>query len=85
MPKSKKPRKKHTPKVVDFSQLSAKQQIKHIYGDKTPYCKVCNTETRLATEQELKDFKWYEPSYNLKFMWVPECECWEKEPEWMTL
>lgn len=86
MPKSKKPRKKYNaPKVIDFYKLSAKQQIKEIYGDKIPYCKVCNTPTKLATQDELHTFKIYEPNYQLKFMWMPDCNCWEHEAEWMEV
>lgn len=87
MAQKKKRNKKYTPaaKVIDFYKLSAKEQIKQIYGNKTPYCKFCNTETRLATEQEMKDFRFYEPGYQLKFMWVPECSCWEQHEEWMAL
>ena len=73
MPKSKKPRKKYTPKP----------KVKVI--TKNPFCKVCNTTTRLATNSELADFKAHDPSFTMDFIFLPQCDCWETNDEWMTL
>jgi len=73
MPKSKKPRKKYTPKP----------KVKVI--EKMPYCKICNTDTRLATNYELMDFKAHDPSFNLPMLFLPQCDCWEQHDEWMEL
>lgn len=74
MPKNKKPRKKRVVKP------QAPKIIK-----KYPHCKVCGNETRLATTSELTNFRAHDPSMNMDFLFLPTCECWEKEDEWMTL
>ena len=73
MPKSKKPRKKYIP-------LPKVRTIK-----KMPYCKHCNTTCRLATDVELFNIKAHDPSFTMDFLFLPQCECWEKHEDWMTL
>jgi len=73
MPKTKKPRKKYTPKP------------KARVLNKVPHCKVCGTDTRLATNAELSHFKAADPNFNLPFLFLPQCECWQIEDEWMVL
>lgn len=74
MPKSKKPRKKRKPQPPKAKVLT-----------KTPYCKHCNTVCRLATDAELKDIKWADPSFTMDFLFLPQCNCWEEHDEWMML
>lgn len=75
MPKSKvrKKRKPYTPKE------------KVMVAKKTPHCKVCGTDCRLATNAELANIKAHDPSFNLPFLFLPECNCWETNEDWMTL
>lgn len=87
MAKSKKPRKKYTPKpkVVKVKRLSVEQQIKMIYGDKRPYCKVCGKDAVLASDEEVKAYKQYDTTYQLDFIFGPDCECYKTEDEWMDV
>ena len=73
MPKSKKPRKKHTPKP------------KLNVVEKMPYCMHCNTVTRMATVSELTNFKAQDPTFDFPFLFLPQCDCWQEHEEWMTL
>ena len=73
MAKSKKPRKKYTPKP----------KTKVI--TKEPHCKHCFRTCRLATDEELDRIKWYDPSFTMDFLFLPQCECWEKHEDWMVL
>ena len=77
MPKSKKPRKKHTPKP------KVARVIK-----KYPHCKYCGNETRLATSSELANMRAHDPSFDMEFLFVPTCECWSisgQADDWMVL
>lgn len=73
MPKSKKPRKKHSPKP----------KTKVI--NKIPHCKHCMTVTRLATASELANIKAHDPTFTMDFLFLPQCNCWEKHEDWMVL
>jgi len=73
MPKSKKPRKKYTPKP----------KVRVI--NKEPHCKHCFRTCRLATNYELADFKAHDPTFKMDFLFLPQCECWEKHDDWMEL
>ncbi len=75
MPKSKKPRKKRKPQAPKAKVIN-----------KYPHCKYCLTETRLATTAELAHYKAADPTMDMEFLFVPQCECWEQHPEdWMAL
>ena len=73
MPTSKKPRKKRV--------IKKKPQIINKY----PHCKVCGNETRLATTSELANMKAHDPTFNMEFLFIPTCECWEEHDDWMVL
>jgi len=73
MPKSSKPRKKYTRKP------------KARVIEKVPYCKICNKDTRLATDAELAHFRAIDSSFDLPFLFVPQCNCWAEHEEWMAL
>ena len=73
MKQKKKRNKKYTPKP----------KVKVI--NKTPYCKHCMTTTRLATQVELIEVKAHDPSFTMDFLFLPQCECWEKHDDWMAL
>jgi len=87
--KKKKKAKKHVPnhnKVIQLNELSAEKQIQHIYGSKRPYCKHCNTDAVLASDDEVREYKLYDTSYKLDFIFVPQCECYvNDESGWMEV
>lgn len=68
--------KKHTPSKP--KKISVESLPK-------PHCKICKTETRLATQQEMAQMKAMDESFNLPFLWVPECECYLENEEWMEI
>ena len=84
MPTSKKPRKQHTPKPKQ-KRLTIEQQIKMIYGDKKPYCVVCDKDAVLAKKEEVEAYKIVDTTYQLDFIFVPDCDCWLTEPNWMDI
>ena len=59
MPQSKRPRKKYKPitSVKPRKIMSTDEQIKQLYGDKLPYCKICGTKCVRATDEEVLDYK----------------------------
>lgn len=87
MPKSKRPRKKYKPitSVKPRKKMTAEQQIKQMYGDKKPYCKVCGTECVLAPHEDVIAYKNYDSTYPFDFIFVPACGCWETNEDWMGL
>ena len=86
----KKRNKKYTPapqnkNVVKFGDATAEQQVQYLWGDKKPYCTVCDTDCTLASEHEVQQYKTFvDPTYNLKFIWVPKCECYNTVENWMS-
>lgn len=87
----KKRNKKYTPskskpfEVIKLSDATAEQQIQYLWGNKKPYCKECDTDCTLASEQEVAQYKQYvDPNYNLKFIWMPQCECYNTVDNWMS-
>jgi len=52
---------------------------------KVPHCKHCGTDTRLATQAELANFRAHDPSFNEPYLFLPECDCWETHKDWMTV
>lgn len=86
MKQKKKRNKKYTPpQQVKFGDATAEQQRQYLWGNKKPYCRVCDTDCTLATEQEVAQYKQYvDPNYNLKFIWVPQCECYNLVENWMS-
>ena len=85
MPKNKKPRKKYTPKPMVKKRLTIEQQIKMIYGDKRPYCKICDKPAVLASDEDVKAYKQYDTTYQLDFIYVPQCGCYNEFEEWMDI
>lgn len=81
MPKAKNRRKNG--KVRKYQKPEPKAMVM----DKVPHCKHCNTDTRLATPQEIANFKAYDPNFNQPFLFLPECDCWEipGNSDWMEL
>lgn len=65
---------------------SVEEQINELYGDKRPYCKVCDKDAVLA---EIEDVEMYKKivdiNYPLDFIYIPDCECWLDEPDWMEV
>ena len=81
-------RKQHTPnhdRVVKLNKLTAEQQINKLYGDKRPYCKVCGVDAILASDDEVSMYKQYDTTYNLDFIYIPQCECYKTNTEWMDI
>lgn len=88
MPRSKRPRKQYKPKPIASlkpKRMSVEQQIKQVYGKKTPYCGVCKTECVLARQEDVDAYKKYDTSYPFDFIYVPACDCWETNEDWMEL
>ena len=87
MPQSKRPRKKYKPKPITSVKprkiMTTDEQIKQLYGDKLPYCKICETKCVRATDEEVLDYKKYDTTYQFDFIFAPSCDCWETNVDWM--
>lgn len=80
MPKAKNRRKNGKVKKYKGPTLRKVTVLK-----KQPYCMHCNTPTKLATSTELLEVKAYDPTFNESFLFLPQCECWVDNKEWMTV
>tara|TARA_R110000824_G_scaffold256617_1_gene445617 strand:- start:619 stop:882 length:264 start_codon:yes stop_codon:yes gene_type:complete len=86
MPKSKKPRKNKAVKITkNLDKMTAAEQIKHFYGDKVPYCKICGSDTERVNDTDLAWFKTQDTTYKLKFIFGPICNCYLEDDNWMDL
>lgn len=71
--------------TVNFRDATAEQQRQYLWGETKPYCVHCDTDCELATEAEVQQYKAYiDPNYQMKFIWVPTCNCFEEHEEWMS-
>ena len=76
MAKSKNRRKNG--KVKQYKPREAKKrEIKY------PTCKHCGSKTRLASPAELAHFKAIDSSFNVPFLFLPTCNCFEEHEDWM--
>ena len=66
-------------------RLTIEQQIKMLYGEKRPYCKVCDTDMVLAKKEEVEMYKKIDTTYELDFVYVPDCDCWLTNSEYMEV
>ena len=72
-------------KTVKLGDATMEQQVQYLWGNKKPYCKECDTDCTLASEHEVEQYKTFvDPSYQLKFIWMPQCECYNTVEEWMS-
>lgn len=86
MPKNKRPRKQYKPKPIASlkpRKMTADEQIKKLYGNRVPHCKICGTTCVRATDDEVKSYKLYDTSYPFDFIFAPACKCWETNDDWM--
>ena len=65
--------------------MSKEKQIEDMYGDLRPYCEICDTDCVLASDEDLRMYKTQDKGYNLDFMFIPDCDCWENNEEWMAV
>ena len=90
MPKSRNKRKNGKTKQykpvqqVSLVDATAEQQIQYLWGNRKPKCANCDTELRLSTSDELNKYKLNDPSYQLKFLWMPTCECIHLDQEFQV-
>lgn len=71
--------------TVNFKDATKEQQLQYLWGDTKPYCTVCDADCELATDQEVMQYKTFvEPNYQMKFIWVPSCTCFEHTENWMS-
>ena len=74
--------KRKNGKVKKFRKPQPKVQV----IEKPPHCKHCMTDCRLANPSEIAHFKASDPTFNLPFLFLPQCDCWEEhEDDWMEL
>ena len=73
--KNGKVKKYSPPQVVTLAEATAEQQIQYLWGNKIPECANCGSQLRLGERDELNKYKLQDPSYQLKFLWMPTCEC----------
>jgi len=88
MPKSKlrKKRQPYKPRVkeVDFKTLSGIEQYRLLRGkDELPKCKICGSDTELASDEDVNVYKGYDATYPYNFIIAPKCSCWETHQIWM--
>ncbi len=71
--------------TVNFKDATAEQQLQYLWGDKKPYCTHCDADCELASEHEVQQYKTFiDPKYQMKFIWIPTCNCFEEHEEWMS-
>ena len=79
MPKSKNRRKNSKVKKYSGPKYHKVRTIK------TPYCKHCNTPTKLASKEELVKARNVDPTFNGTFLFLPQCNCYEQHEDWMAI